>query len=141
MPTFIFCTPCTHAAPMRPARKGSSEKYSKFLPQRGLRLMFTPGPSTVDTPRLCASTAIADPTSSIRFSSQLEAVVTAPGKQVAGSGVCMMFTPPDIFSLLRPTGPSLMRTAGMSTSSRLTGRVSQVVEPEHIDTFSSSVSF
>src|SRR5699024_7144019 len=83
-PTPADCTPCTHAAPIRPARKGSSEKYSKFLPQRGERLMLTPGPSTVDTPSALASAAMALPTVAMRSGSHVLAEVTAGGKQVAG---------------------------------------------------------
>ena len=34
-----------NAALSLPAKYGSSEKYSKFLPASGLRLMLTPGPN------------------------------------------------------------------------------------------------
>ena len=38
-----------NAADILPARYGSSEKYSKFLPHRGERFIFVPGPSRTET--------------------------------------------------------------------------------------------
>ena len=37
--------PRIYAAAILPARYGSSEKYSKFLPQRGSRFIQVPGPN------------------------------------------------------------------------------------------------
>ena len=98
----FFWTPWTKDAPILPARKGSSEKYSKFLPQRGLRLILTPGPRTVLTFSAFASSAIAEPTSSMRSVSHDDAVVTAGGKQVAVSAGFITFVPAFCFSLRIP---------------------------------------
>ena len=46
----MLCTPRTTAAAIFPESSGSSEKYSKFLPQRGFLWMFIPGASSTSTP-------------------------------------------------------------------------------------------
>ena len=45
------------AAASKPLSNGSSEKYSKLRPHKGLRLMFIAGPSTTSTPCERASPA------------------------------------------------------------------------------------
>ena len=78
--------PRTAAAAILPVRYGSSEKYSKLRPHSGLRLMHRPGPSSVPTPCETASSPMAAPTRSSSSTSQLLAIVTAVGKQVADAG-------------------------------------------------------
>ena len=63
-------------------RRGSSEKYSKFLPQKGERFMFIPGPKTIFTPKYAASSARAFPSSKRSSRFQVQAELEAVGKQV-----------------------------------------------------------
>ena len=107
-------SPRTQAAPSFPARSGSSEKYSKLRPHRGPRLRFTPGPSTRSTPSPTASSPMARPMSESSASSQEQAVVTAEGKQVAGTAGSTPSMSPAFFCLRRPWGPSAMVRAGSS---------------------------
>ena len=128
--------PLTIAAASFPARNGSSEKYSKFLPHSGSRFILSPGPSTMPTPSLAASLPSSLPVSSTRASSQLFARAEAVGKQVAGteppSGVFAFVT-----TFLSPCGPSLIITAGMPSLS--TAFVCQKSAPDMSEAFSSSV--
>ena len=64
--------------------------------------MLTPGPRRVVTLYALASSARIEPTSSRSSGSQLLAVVTAVGKQVAVSAFCMILVPPVCISFLRP---------------------------------------
>ena len=73
------CMPRMSAAAILPASSGSSEKYSKFRPQRGLRLMFTPGPSTMEMPSAFASRPMCAPISSSSASSHVLASPAAVG--------------------------------------------------------------
>lgn len=85
VPTPCDCTPRTEAAPRIPETIGSSEKYSKLRPHRGDRLMLMPGPSTMATSSIAASTPMAAPTRSTISGSNDEPMPTAGGKQVAGT--------------------------------------------------------
>ena len=78
-PTPAACMPCTMALPQRRRRVGSSEKYSKLRPHRGLRFMFSPGPSRRPTPWAAASSPMARPT-------QLHQVRAERARQCAFAG-------------------------------------------------------
>ncbi len=82
-------------------------------PQRGERLMFTPGPSTTDTPVCRASAAMARPMAESSSTSQLLALVAAVGKQVAGTLSPRPMLSPVISCLRRPWGPSDIMIAGI----------------------------
>ena len=74
--------PSRSAAAIRPATSGSSEKYSKFRPPRGLRWVLRAGPSSTSTPYSRVSFPIARPTGSTRSVSQDDASRVAIGKAV-----------------------------------------------------------
>ena len=95
-------TPSMKAAASTPVSSGSSEKYSKFLPQSGLRFMLAPGPSTRPTPSASASRAMAAPMQRMSSASQPQAVSTAVGKQVAGLERFMPSMSPARSCLRRP---------------------------------------
>ena len=107
---------------------GSSEKYSKSRPQRGLRWMFRPGPSRTATSCAAASSPSASPTASPSFSSQLHAVAEEVGKQVAGTlGLRPRWSAAPA-CLRTPLGPSERVMAGMPLPGR--ARVVKTVSPE-----------
>ena len=83
------CTPRISAAADLPDRYGSSEKYSKLRPHRGLRFMLQPGPKSTLMPSLAASRPSARPSRSIMSVSHEFARLAAVGKQVAGTDLCM----------------------------------------------------
>ena len=132
----LFCTPFVISQAQTPVRYGSSEKYSKFLPQSGLLLMFNPGPKITLTSMVTASSANAVPISSPNISSQLFATEAAVGKQVAGR---LAFNPkwsPAPACLLNPCGPSDIAMDGIPYFSKST--VSQLFLLDIIMAFSSS---
>lgn len=107
---------------------GSSEKYSKSRPQRGLRWIFRPGPSRTATSCAAASSPSASPTASPSFSSQLHAVAEEVGKQVAGTlGLRPRWSAAPA-CLRTPLGPSERVMAGMPLPGR--ARVVKTVSPE-----------
>eukprot|EP00967_Tisochrysis_lutea_P153557 scaffold303356_cov30-Tisochrysis_lutea.AAC.1 len=116
-----------------PANSGSSEKYSKLRPQRGWRLMFTPGPSSTPTSRARHSRPSASPTCRTSTGSHDAASAQAQGKQVAGAEPSSPRCDAPR-SRRTPCGPS--ETLGPSTPSRLTLLSSQKVRPEHSEAFS-----
>ena len=126
------------AAASFPESSGSSEKYSKFRPQSGLRLMFTPGPSTMPTPCATASSPIARPTSESSDSSQVFASALAVGKHVAGTERPSPSASESLSCRRRPCGPSVIISDGMP--SRFTAFVCQKSSPDVSPAFSSSVS-
>ena len=109
-PTPSDCTPSIHPTARRPARNGSSEKYSKFRPQSGDRFMLTPGPRTTSTSRAIASRPIASPISRTRSGSHVAAVLEAVGKQVAA--VAPNAIDPVECVRRTPWGPSAIRSDG-----------------------------
>ena len=118
---------------------GSSEKYSKSRPQRGLRWMFRPGPSRTATSCAAASSPSASPTASPSFSSQLHAVAEEVGKQVAGTlGLRPRWSAAPA-CLRTPLGPSERVMAGMPLPGR--ARVVKTVSPESRAHFCSKFSF
>ncbi len=129
-PTPVDCTPDTNALPSVPDRYGSSEKYSKFLPQSGERFILSPGASRRFTPTAVASAPIAAPTSYSRAGSQLLASMDGEGKSVAGNAAA----PPSV--ILSPHGPSEVRTRGSSAAPN----VCHISSPVSMRSFSSSVS-
>ena len=137
VPMFRLCTPRIIAAHIFPARYGSSEKYSKFRPHSGDRLMFTAGPSTTDT-RSCWQLSPSDsPISRIISGSKEAAVALAVGKQTALILSLMPRWSAASSCLRRPWGPSLTMTRGIP--SRSTAFVCQKSSPEQRPAFSSSV--
>ena len=133
------CTPRMKAAASLPVSSGSSEKYSKFRPQSGLRLRFAPGPRMRPTPSASASRPRAAPISKSSSSSQPQAVSTAVGKQVAGRERFMPSMSPVCSCLRRPWGPSAI-ISGCSPS-RGTARVCQQSAPSQSSTSSRASSF
>ena len=83
VPTSLLCTPLMYAAESSPARYGSSEKYSKFRPHSGLRLMFTAGPSTTATSSCWQLAPIRSPSLPSSSRSNEAAVAQAAGMQTA----------------------------------------------------------
>ena len=136
--TPVLCMPRIIAAASLPESSGSSEKYSKFRPQSGLRLMFTPGPSTMPTPCATASSPSARPTAESSVSSQLFASALAVGKHVAGTERPRPSASESLSCLRRPCGPSVIISDGMP--SRSTAFVCQKSRPDVSPAFSSSVS-
>ena len=108
----VDCIPCTRAAPMVPARKGSSEKYSKLRPHRGERLMLSPGPRRTCTPRERASRPRACPIRRASSGFQVAARAEAVGKHVAFSEAAMPRWSPSPSCRRTPWGPSLMTKDG-----------------------------
>ena len=131
----LRCKPLIHEAASLPARKGSSEKYSKFLPQRGERFMQAPGPSKTSIPKVLHSSARASPSLSIRSRFQVEAAHEAVGKAVAGR----LLPSEECGSGMRrtPCGPSVQISSG--TPSRSMGVVDQKPAPMESAAFSSRV--
>ncbi len=88
-----------------------------------------------------ASVAMASPICPIRSVSQLDAVVTAVGKQVAGLEALIpsMSLSPSISCLRRPWGPSHIKRLGIPCLS--IAFVCQAFTPEHRLIFSSRVIF
>ncbi len=115
--TPVLCMPRIIAAASLPESSGSSEKYSKFRPQSGLRLMFTPGPSTMPTPCATASSPSARPTAESSVSSQLFASALAVGKHVAGTERPRPSASESLSCLRRPCGPSVIISDGMPSRS------------------------
>ena len=70
------------AAAIFPASRGSSESYSKFRPQRGLRWMFTAGASQTEMLFSFTSAAAASPALETKSSSQVAARSVAQGQAV-----------------------------------------------------------
>ena len=118
-PMPLLCIPLIIQAALFPASSGSSEKYSKFLPHTGERLMFVPGPRITETFSARHSCAMACPSSYHNFSSQEQADVAAGGKQVVETVL-----PRPIFVLflflascfLSPFGPSVIMIFGKPSS-------------------------
>ena len=131
------CTPDIIAPASSPVRYGSSEKYSKFLPHRGERLILAPGPNITATSSCRHASPNATPTSRTSSRSHDAASVTAVGKQVAGTLTFKPRLSPSILCLRRPCGPSATMMA--LRPSRSTGLKCQKSRPEHSDAFSSSV--
>ena len=137
VPTFRLCTPWIIAVAIRPARTGSSEKYSKFRPHRGLRLMFTAGPSTTDTRSCWQLSPIASPIARISSGSKDAAVAHAVGKHTA---LMLSLIPRwSAFSscFRSPCGPSLTMDLGIPR--RSTDFVCQKSSPEQSPAFYSRV--
>ena len=139
LPTPPDCIPLTNAAGSLPERCGSSEKYSKFRPHRGLRFMLSPGPRTSDTPVALASSPIALPMSDRSEVSQLHAVETAAGKQVAGSETLMPRLSASSGWRRSPWGPSHIMALGMPYSGK--AAVCQQSAPSHRRRSSESLIF
>ena len=135
MPTPFPCIPATRPAANSPARKGSSERYSKFRPHSGERFMFTPGPRMTSTFKAIHSSAMASPILRSRSISQVEARQEAVGKQVAGRLDNISDLPSG--TLRTPCGPSDMVIAGRPSRSICT--VVHVLAPVQIAAFSSRV--
>src|SRR5215207_3278223 len=131
-------TPCTMAVASSPASQGSSETYSKFLPQSGERFMLMPGPRTTDTPMAAASRPRASPTLRKRSSFQDEPRADAVGKHVAGTLVERPRWSASRGWARSPCGPSDTMIRG--TPSRSTGAVYQKADPITSDAFSSRVN-
>ena len=129
--------PRISAAAILPVRYGSSEKYSKFLPHRGLRLMFIPGPRSTLTPSAMASFPSPSPTCCARSSSQLLQTVAEEGKQVAGTdGFSPRWSPsPDCLRM--PLGPSDIKIEGIPSRSKF--QDSHSLFPDRNAAFSSAV--
>ena len=123
---------------MRPARIGSSEKYSKLRPHRGERLMLRPGPSRTSTPRHLASSPSASPISRARSGFQVAATADAVGKQVAFSDSAMPRWSASPSWRRTPCGPSLMTKEG--TFAAGIARESQALAPDRRAAACSSVS-
>src|SRR5699024_826136 len=123
---------------MRPESSGSSEKYSKFRPPCGLRLMFSPGPRRTWTPWAAASRPSAFPISSARSTSQLEPMPAAVGNAVAGSEPFSPRWSAEPSCLRSPCGPSAIQIRSMPR--RGTARVSQLFSPLSSAAFSSRLS-
>ena len=120
--------PSTRPAAMRPARIGSSEKYSKLRPHRGERLMLRPGPSRTSTPRPRASTPSASPISRASSGFHVAATAEAVGKQVAFSDSAMPRWSASPSWRRTPWGPSLMTKEG--TPAARIARESQALAPD-----------
>ena len=129
--------PLISAVAITPVRYGSSEKYSKFRPHRGLRLMFTAGPSSTLSFSCWQASPRASPIFSISSGSKEAAVALAAGKQTA----LMLSLIPRWSAwsscFRRPCGPSLTMLRG--TPRRSTGLVCQKSSPDRSPAFSSSV--
>ena len=104
--------PWVRPAAMRPARIGSSDKYSKLRPHRGERLMFRPGPSRTLTPSPRASVPNASPIWRARSGFHVAASAEAVGKQVAFSESAMPRWSASPSWRRTPWGPSLMMKEG-----------------------------
>src|SRR5665811_2203231 len=78
--------PLTRAEASSPATYGSSEKYSKFRPHNGDRLMFKPGPNRTPTPsaRLSSPSARGGRPVGPRLEHQAVAVVRAELRVLLG---------------------------------------------------------
>ena len=137
VPTLRLCTPSISAAAISPVSSGSSEKYSKLRPHRGLRLMLAAGPSSTPTDSARHSSPKASPICRKSAGSKLQAVAAAVGKQVASTEAFSPRWSASPACLRRPWGPSV--TIKDCTPSRSTALVSQKILPEHSDAFSSSV--
>ena len=137
VPTFRDWTPLMKAADISPARKGSSEKYSKFLPHRGLRLMFTAGPRTTLSFSCWQLSPMAWPILLIRKRSKEAAVAQAAGIQTASMESFMPRWSASRSCLRRPWGPSETMQAGIPR--RSTGLVCQKSRPDRRLHFSSRV--
>ena len=138
-PTPFFCTPFIYPIAICAVRYGSSEKYSKFLPPRGLRFRFTPGPSRISTSASRHSPASASPICSASPGSQEQARAHPIGKQVAG---ILAFIPrwSDVtVCFLRPFGPSVIMNAERPIRSFFL--VVQKSAPDRSSIFSSIVRF
>ena len=135
VPTPLLWMPWIKAAAISPARNGSSEKYSKLRPPSGERFILTPGPSSTFTFSAMASSPRAWPMACSNCGSQVEAVLDAVGKQVAGR----LWAVRAFISVTRrtPCGPSETIISG--TPRRSTGVVDQEVAPVHRAAFSSRV--
>ena len=120
--------PSTRLAAMRPARIGSSEKYSKLRPHSGERLMLRPGPSRTSTPRPRASNPSASPMSRASSGFHVAATAEAVGKHVAFSASAMPRWSASPSWRRTPWGPSLITKEGMPAAG--IGRESQALEPE-----------
>src|SRR5690554_4418491 len=99
--------------------------------------MFTPGPRNTPTAWSAASSAIAAPIFPSNSTSQLQAVVTAVGKQVAGRDSLTPRKSLRFSCLRRPWGPSHMNMDGISYWGK--ALVSQKFFPSHKEIFSLSV--
>src|SRR5450759_2258211 len=108
--------PLTRAEASSPATYGSSEKYSKFRPHNGDRLMFRPGPNRTPTPSARLSSPSALPTSVSRAGFHVEARPTAGGKHVAGTESLMPMWSDEPACLRTPWGPSVSITSGSPAS-------------------------
>ena len=139
VPIPMLCTPRTHAAPILPAKRGSSDTYSKFLPQRGDLLILIAGPRTIDTSWSMASSPMARPIASISSSLKELAVVAAGGKQVASRLSPLPLLPSSESCLRRPCGPSVIMMYGTLLIGSLC--VLQKSHPEQSDAFCFTVSF
>ncbi len=113
-PTPLLCRPRTHSVASTPVRIGSSEKYSKLRPPSGLRFRFTPGPSSTATSIARHSSPSASPIRRSSSGSQVEALATAGGKQVAGTPASR--SPPEA-CMRTPCGPSVTVSAGRPADS------------------------
>ena len=99
--------------------------------------MLTPGPSSTSVFRAMASSARACPMACSSCGSQVQAVLEAVGKQVAGKlSSEMEFR---LATRRTPCGPSETIISG--TPSRSTGVVDQGLAPVHKAAFSSRVIF
>lgn len=115
---------------------GSSEKYSKFRPQRGERLMLAPGPSSTLTPSARDSTPSATPTRSTSAGSQVDARVDAVGKHVAGRLAPMASSSVAVLCRRTPCGPSVRTMLG--TPSAPTPCIDQKSRPASSSAFSAT---
>lgn len=125
------------ACPSAAASRGSSEKYSKFRPQRGLRFIFSPGPRRRPTPWAAASSPMACPTRRARCTSNEHASVPSQGKQVAGTLAPPLRRACSLSSLRTPCGPSAMNRLFTPFSGM--AFVRQKPRPLKSDAFSCSV--
>ena len=90
-----------------PLRKGSSLKYSKFLPHKGFLLIFKPGAKITSTLLLIHSFAIPSPTRYANFTLNVLASDDNVGKHVEGIVPFLLDNSVGFFNFLNPWGPSL----------------------------------
>ena len=105
-PACMLWTPSIYERANFPARYGSSEKYSKFLPHNASLLIFVPGPKMISIPWSFVCFASSSPSFFISFKFHVDAIQTAGGNAVAGYEAFKATASSSSFSLRTPWGPS-----------------------------------
>ena len=100
--------PLTWAAAIFPVRYGSSEKYSKFLPFRGFRWIFIPGPRILSILLLTISRPVNEYIFCTSAGSKVHASIVPLGRLNA-------FIPQ---SIRIPEGPSAQQPQGIPIAAR-----------------------